>query len=193
MSVESRKSKSLKLKSKGQALPGTKLSKEEMLKVTHQIARPQAKYAWSAGPAMARFLKELKAGRIIGRKCHRCARVLVPPRMFCELCFRPTDSWVYLPDTGIIETFSISYIDKDANRLKEPLLVGVVALDKAPPHCGFMHYLSEVSLEKLRIGMPVEAVWKNEEEREGSILDIKYFRPRKKEDRLSHDLSRKTG
>jgi uncharacterized OB-fold protein len=29
----------------------------------------------------------------------------------------------------------------------------------------------------VRIGMPVEAVWRPENERSGSILDIAYFRP----------------
>jgi uncharacterized OB-fold protein len=37
--------------------------------------------------------------------------------------------------------------------------------------------LDEVHLDDLDIGMSVEAVFKPKGEREGSILDIKYFRP----------------
>ncbi len=158
---------------------GKRISKDELEKLPHVIAKPQAKYAWAAGVAISRFLEELKNGRIIGRVCKRCKRVLVPPRMFCERCFRPTDDWQYLPDTGIIETFSISYIDTNAQRIKDPIFVGVVALDGAPPHCGIMHYFGEITPEEIRIGLPVEAVWKPEEERTGSILDIRYFRPRR--------------
>lgn len=162
---------------------GRKLSREGMRQVTHWVAKPKVKYAWSAGPAMSRFLDELKQGRIIARRCNHCNRILVPPRMFCERCFRPTDSWAYLPGTGVIETFSISYIDTDANRIEEPIFVGVIDLDGAPEHCGIMHYFDEVKPEKLRIGMAVEAVWKPEEEREGAITDIRYFRPIREEDR----------
>jgi len=162
---------------------GRKLSKEEFAQVPHVTAQPRARYAWSAGPAMSRFLEELKRGKIIARRCNRCGRVLVPPRMFCERCFRPTDEWVYLPGTGVVETFSVSYIDTNANRIEEPILVGVIALDGACEHCGLMHYFGEVSPERIHIGMPVEPVWKPESEREGAITDIKYFRPRREEDR----------
>ena len=34
------------------------------------------------------------------------------------------------------------------------------------------------SPDAVKIGMRVQAVWKPAEEREGSILDIKYFKPR---------------
>ena len=40
-----------------------------------------------------------------------------------------------------------------------------------------MHYLGEVEPEQLEIGMRVKAVFKDPAEREGSILDIDYFRP----------------
>jgi uncharacterized OB-fold protein len=40
-----------------------------------------------------------------------------------------------------------------------------------------MHLLGEVDPQQVEIGMKVQAVWKPAEEREGSILDIKYFKP----------------
>ena len=39
--------------------------------------------------------------------------------------------------------------------------------------------LSMVDRAEQMIGMAVEAVWRPEEERTGSILDIAYFRPRR--------------
>ncbi len=159
---------------------GRPLEAEDLEKIPHVRAKPNAKYAWAAGMAISRFLDELKNGKIIGRVCKNCERVLVPPRMFCERCYKPTTEWVYLPGTAVVETFSISYIDQSANRIKEPILVGTVAFDGAPPDCGIMHYFGEVEPEKLQIGMPVEPVWKPKEERVGSVLDIRYFRPRKK-------------
>ena len=122
------------------------------------------------------ILSELKEGRIIGRRCERCQRVLVPPRMFCERCFRPTDAWQFVKDTGTINTYSESYIRWDVSRVAEPILIAVIEIDGASSG-GFMHLLSEVKPEDLHIGMKVKAAWKLPEEREGSILDIRYFRP----------------
>ncbi|MFQ6080697.1 MAG: Zn-ribbon domain-containing OB-fold protein [Candidatus Bathyarchaeia archaeon] len=139
--------------------------------------RPEAKYAWAAGAAMSRFLKELKKGRIIARRCRRCGRIVVPPRMFCEWCFRPTDEWVYVKDTGIINTYSVSYLAADATRLKEPIIVAVIELDGASKGIGILHILGEVKPDDVKFGMRVKAVWEPPEKRTGAITDIRYFKP----------------
>ena len=159
--------------------PGIELSAADLYegKVTQTRFRPDAKYAWSAGEAMSRFLEELQNGRLIARTCRKCERILFPPRMYCEECFRPTDAWTYIRDIGTIETFSISYLDTDARRIAEPILVGVVSLDGASPKMGMMHYFGEMGKAEIRIGMRVKAVWKPKGERRGSVLDIRYFRP----------------
>lgn len=160
-------------------LPGTPLSGKELKsdKVITFEWRPNAKYAWSAGIAYGRYLDELKKGRIIGRRCSRCERILVPPRMFCEQCFVATDEWVYLKDTGTVNTFSLSYLDADANRIKEPILVAVIDIDGASPGVGILHLLGNVDPEKIDVGMKVKAVWKPPEEREGSVTDILFWEP----------------
>lgn len=160
-------------------LPGTPLSGKELKsdKVITFKWRPNAKYAWSAGIAYGRFLDELKAGRIIGRKCSRCERIIVPPRMFCERCFVATDEWVYVKDTGTINTFSLSYLDADANRIKDPILVAVIDIDGASPGVGILHLLGNVDPDKIDVGMKVKAVWKPPEEREGSVTDILFWEP----------------
>jgi uncharacterized OB-fold protein len=158
---------------------GVRLEASELQRIPHIEAKAPARYAWAAGVAMSRFLQELKKGKIIARICRHCDRVLVPPRMFCERCYQPTVDWIFLPGTAVVETFSISYLDTNAARIQEPILVGTVAFDGAPPHCGIMHYFGDIKSEKLTIGLPVEPVWKPERERIGSILDIKYFRPRR--------------
>ena len=138
----------------------------------------RAEYAWDAGIAISEYLRGLKRGVILGRECRNCRRILVPPRMFCEECFRPTDRWLEAKDTGTVNTFSICYIRYDMVPLKEPEIPFVLDIDGASPGMGFMHKLGEVAPDDVRIGMEVEAVWKPEEEREGSILDIRYFRPK---------------
>lgn len=140
-------------------------------------------YAWDAGVAVGRFLAELKAGRLIGRRCRACGRVMIPPRMFCEQCFQPTDEWAPLADTGTVITFSVCTISWDMRRLEVPEVPAVIAIDGASPGMGIMHKLGEVGqtveeiLNRVRIGMRVQAVWKPAGEREGAITDIRYFRP----------------
>lgn len=159
--------------------PGTPLSDDDVSqgKVLMVEIDPNARYAWDAGIAIGRFLAELKKGRIVGRRCHRCRRTMVPPRMFCEECFRPTDEWVYLEDSGRVNTYSVSYLRWDASRLEEPTIPAVIEIDGASKGMGIMHLLGGVKPEDVQMGMRVKAVWKPARQREGSILDIRYFRP----------------
>ncbi len=163
----------------GRKWPGTplKASDIEEGRVATAQGRPEAKYAWSAGESIGRFLAELKEGRLVGRKCDKCGRILFPPRSFCEECFVRAGDFVTLKDSGTVETYSISYIDTDARRLEEPIYVGVISIDGASEKMGFMHYLGEVKADELSIGLKVKAVWKSKADREGAITDIRYFKP----------------
>ena len=84
--------------------PGREITTEEVRKgkVLESIQKVEPRYNWAAGVAISRFLVELKNGKIIGRKCSQCQRILVPPRMYCELCYRPTDEWVEVKNTGTV-------------------------------------------------------------------------------------------
>jgi uncharacterized OB-fold protein len=145
----------------------------------------EARYAWDTGIAVSEYLRGLKRGVILARQCRQCRRILVPPRMFCEQCFRPTDRWLEVRDTGRVNTFSICYIRWDMVQLQEPEIPAVIEIDGASPGIGFMHKLGEVKPDDVQVGMEVEAVWKPEGEREASILDILYFRPRDQKLRTS--------
>lgn len=138
---------------------------------------PNARYAWDVGVAISGYLRGLKAGKLVGRHCPECGRILIPPRMFCEGCFCPTDCWVDLQDTGTIITFSLCYVTWNMMRVKEPQIPAVVEIDGASPGMGIMHLLGEVDPEAVKIGMRVQAVWKPADERTGAITDIAYFKP----------------
>ncbi len=137
-------------------------------------------YAWDMGVAIKRYLAELKKGKIIATECRKCRRIMLPPRLFCELCYIPCADWRYVKDTGVVNTFSICYVHWDASRIKEgekPHLPAVIEIDGASQDMGIMHLLGEVEPDQIKIGMKVKAVWKPEKERTGSITDIKYFKP----------------
>ena len=145
--------------------------------------KPNLKYAWDNGVALSRYLAELKEGRIIGRRCNSCKRVLVPPRLFCEICWRPTDEWTHVKDTGTILTVVVSHVNWDASRVKKGHRYhtpAVIELDGAGKDQGILHLIDEMEPYDLKIGMRVKAVWKKPEERTGSITDIKYFKVTKK-------------
>jgi uncharacterized OB-fold protein len=144
--------------------------------VDHRLG---ARYSWDAGVAVGRFLDGLRAGKILGRECRRCERVLVPPRMFCERCFRETDGWIEVEHTGTVQTYSICHVSWDMQPLDPPEIPAVISIDGSDG--GLLHLLGEVEPEAVRIGMDVEAVWKPVGERVGSILDIAHFRPRRQD------------
>jgi uncharacterized OB-fold protein len=152
---------------------------EGVVTVGHSV---RAEYNWDAGEAIGRYLDGLRAGRIMGRECRRCGRVLVPPRMFCEQCFRPTDRWVEVPATGTVNTFSICWVTWDMHRLSVPELPAVIDLGIDGNAGGILHKLGDVEPGDVHIGMPVQAVWKPPAQRQGSILDIAHWAPLKAPD-----------
>jgi uncharacterized OB-fold protein len=161
--------------------PGTEITSEEARAGRYLITRYDAdlRYSWSAGRAISRFLGGLRDGELWGRRCDGCGRTMVPPRMYCEVCFRPTDEWARVKDAGRVVTYSVSYVNADASRRggDDPILIAVIEIDGASSMMGFLHLLGEVSPDKVTVGMRVEAVWKAARERKGAITDIRYFRP----------------
>jgi uncharacterized OB-fold protein len=159
----------------------TRLSQKEIKagKVLSSYDVPKLKYAWDHGVSIGRYLTELKNGRIIGKRCRSCKRVLVPPRLFCEICWKPTDEWTYVADTGTILTCVVSHVNWDASRVKEGERYhtpAVIELDGAGKDQGILHLIDEIEPYELEIGMRVKAVWKAVRDRIGAITDIRHFK-----------------
>ena len=166
----------MKLKTK---LAGTAISQRDFENNVFSTTRgdPKAFYQWDTGLGIGRFLQGLKEGKIWGTQCKTCNRTVVPPRVFCELCFGSDIEWHELHHTGIINTFSICYVNWDAAIIKEPHTPGVIEIDGASPGCGILHMINEVDPKAIKIGMKVEAIWKDKKDRKGDITDIKYWKP----------------
>lgn len=129
---------------------------------------------FSAGAVGSRFLIELRdKKRIMGMRCPTCNRVYVPARSICKDCYGQLDEWVEISDKGTVLTYATDYETKSIQPTGTPIIYGIIQLDGADT--GFVHMLGEVDPEQLRVGMRVQAVF--QKEREGSILDIKYFKP----------------
>lgn len=163
-------------------LKGTAIQKKDLEegRILFTTGDPNAHYSWDVGIGIGRYFQGLKEGVMWGTHCPRCERTVIPPRVFCELCFSPRIIWKQLKDTGTVQTFSICHVSWDAQRVKIPYLPAVIEIDGASPGHGIMHLLDEIDPKEIKIGLKVKAVWKRPEERRGTITDIQYFKPYEK-------------
>ena len=131
---------------------------------------------YSAGAVGSRFLIELRDNKkIMGTRCPTCNLVYVPARSACRDCFGELSEWVEVSQKGTLLTYTVTYQSNPVQPVSTPIVYGIVQLDGADT--GFVHMLGEVDPEKLKVGTKVKAVFKPKKERQGSILDIKYFKP----------------
>ncbi len=155
-------------------MPLDKVTQIGQTKPLHGEIPVYAQYTF--GIAGERFFREIKdKGRIMGTKCSKCDLVYVPARIYCEQCFGELTEWLEIPGRGALHSFTISHVDLDGNRLKEPIVVGLVKFDGV--YGGVVHRIGGVEPGQVSIGMPVEIVLKPKTRRTGSILDIDCFRP----------------
>jgi len=131
---------------------------------------------YTAGIAGERFFREIKDNaRIMGTYCDSCELIYVPATMFCERCFCELEEWVEVASQGTVFTYTVLFRDLDDRPLDMPAILAYVKLEGSTG--GLVHYLGEIDPEEVYIGLEVEAVFKDAPDREGSILDIEYFRP----------------
>jgi uncharacterized OB-fold protein len=120
------------------------------------------------------FLTQIRDNKtIMGIKCPGCKNVYVPPRLHCPTCFAKLTEWVKLSGRGTLETYTIVRYKEEYMPNEPPYAYGVIKLDGATT--GMVHLIGGVDLNKIKVGMKMEPVFK--EQREGSILDIEYFKP----------------
>lgn len=165
-------------KMKPKDLPGTPIKSVD--DVPNISDAPDLRYAWDNGFAISTYLDGLKKGKIRGSLDTHTNRMMVPSRPFSEIAdLAPATNYYNLPDTGVVKTYTISYVNWDASPLPKGKvnIFAVIALDGITEDMGLVHKLGEVDPKDVKIGMRVKAVWKPESKREGGILDIKYFAP----------------
>lgn len=137
-------------------------------------------YELAFGPSWYRFYEGFKEGKILGTRCHKCHRVLVPARTFCPRCFVDMDEWIEVSQEGVLRSWALTDYEYFGMPTKPPFINSVIQLDGTD--CGFVHLIggfdlsdTDVVRETVKTGMKVKAVWKKE--RTGCIMDIQYFEP----------------
>ena len=128
----------------------------------------------TAGATGSKFLIDIRDNKkFTGIKCPGCKKVYVPPRLHCPTCCIKMGEWVELSGKGTLETYTVVRYKEPYQPKEPPIIYGVIKLDGADT--GIYGILGEVDPDKVKIGMRLEPVFK--EEREASLLDIDHFKP----------------
>jgi uncharacterized OB-fold protein len=128
---------------------------------------------YTYGLAGEKFFRAIKdEGKILGTHCPKCERTYVPGVLFCERCLSELDGWIDVGTTGEVHTFTLLYENYDGSPRETPEVIAFVKFGDG----GLVHRLGKIEVEDIEIGMVVEAVFKPQDEREGAITDILYFK-----------------
>jgi uncharacterized OB-fold protein len=148
---------------------------EEAEELVH-YGRIKVPYTWSVGETGSHFFVTLRdKKKILGTHCPTCNMVFVPPRKTCGRCFDTQMEWREVGTSGTLLSFTIPRYKEAVHPLRLPFAYGIVKLDGADT--GLTHLIREFREGTLRSRMRVEAVFRAN--RQGNILDIHYFRPKK--------------
>jgi uncharacterized OB-fold protein len=133
-------------------------------------------YTYSAGRSASRFLRAIAEGKLLGQRCPVDGRVYFPSRGSCPQHGVPIEGDpVELSDKGTIVTFSINRVPSENIQMELPYAPIQVLLDGADTI--LMHVAGECTVDELRMGQRVQAVWLPREEWTTSIGNIRYFKP----------------
>ena len=132
-------------------------------------------YRHAMGETASHFYDVLeREGRLVGRRCPSCQRVLLPPRAFCDRCFVATDAWVDCGSTATLETFTI--VGQSFQGLPPaPYCFGYSLVKGADT--AILNYIRGIDLTdiaaaaaRLKVGQPMKLVFSPE--RRGRMLDF---------------------
>jgi hypothetical protein len=131
------------------------------------------------GVPYSRFFEGLKQKRIIGNVCPECRKLYVPPRPFCDDCFKIPSEWVETDGVGVIESFTVTYV-KFLGLPEPPHITAIIKIGNSVTN--LLHRVAGVPFQeplglhhKVKVGMKVKPVWADS--RVGDINDIDYFEP----------------
>jgi uncharacterized protein len=148
---------------------------DEREPVTIQVTPSAIEIQHTASLPETAYLKALKEGKLLGARTGANGKLYFPAREADPATGKVLDEYVELPDKGTVTTFAIINIPFAGQRIKPPYVAAYVLLDGAD--IPFLHLVSEIDADKVRMGMRVEAVWKPREQWDFGIDNIEYFRP----------------
>jgi uncharacterized OB-fold protein len=131
-------------------------------------------YKHSTGETIGRFLAGLKEQKRIWGQRVSGQGVVVPPLGYSETDASEGGEWVEVQQTGVVT--AVARVFRPIDHLHpsdRPFAFVLVQLDGADTA---LAHIVRNDLDKLVVGSRVEAAWKPDEQRVGSIRDIDCFR-----------------
>lgn len=147
-----------------------------MTEPVREIITPiRLEYRYTPGTESSAFLRGMKEGKLLGRRCPSCRKVYFPARAVCSMCGEAFSETVEVKDTGTMVTFAVVNVNF-ANRVIDlPYVTAEVVFDGADTTT--MVLLSGVAAEDARMGMRVKAHWIPQDEWDYSLANIDYVVP----------------
>ncbi|MCU1499511.1 MAG: hypothetical protein JWM47_3464 [Acidimicrobiales bacterium] len=131
-------------------------------------------YEFTAGNASSRFLRGIQQKKIIGQRAPG-GKVYVPPRGADPELGQPTTEQVEVAQVGTVTSFCVVNVAFYGSVMELPYVSALILLDGAD--LSIMHLIQEIPADHVRIGMRVEAVWRDDADIEPTLESIKWFRP----------------
>lgn len=155
------------------------MAKKEPEYIMVNVDTPR-KYNWSTGRYVGKVYAEAKENkRLMGNTCPECGEIMWWPTIVCPKCKVDTGwEWEELPETGTVMQYTYlvypfwdpHYGARGANRYP----TGIIMLDNGVCQ---RHWLEETDPKKLKEGMRVRAVWKEDYDERGlGMQDVLYYR-----------------
>jgi uncharacterized OB-fold protein len=132
-------------------------------------------YVFEPGLTLSAFYRALADGRIEGGRCPSCSAVYVPPHDRCPACGSGPMTPVDVAGTGSIASFTVVHLPVVGLDVDVPFAWARILLDGAD--VPIPHVISGAELERVVVGLRVEAVWAPVGERSPSWEAIRHFRP----------------
>jgi uncharacterized OB-fold protein len=158
------------------------------VEAVRSVRTPAAiEFSYTPGTASSRYLKGIAQRKILGARVGEGTKVYVPPRGADPELGKPTTEEVEVADRGTLVSFCVVNVPFHGGTVEIPYTTGNILLDGSDQP--IMHMIQECPVEKVRIGMRLEAVWVDDPrlleldpeaelgEIGATMESIKWFRP----------------
>jgi uncharacterized protein len=147
---------------------------DQQIRARHWTDSIPLEYHYTAGVAGEEFRRELRDnGKLLTSKCPKCKSIYLPARMFCPSCFVETKDRAVITKPGYIYSFTEVSSDRTGTKTGEPALVALIKFEGVTG--GIVHRL-QTGEAKIAIGMKVEPVLRDRNNRTGALTDILHYK-----------------
>ena len=123
-------------------------------------------------PDMAPFFEAARRKQLVVQRCAECGALRFPARAICSRCLGRDATWIPVSGRGSVFSYTVMHQAAHPGFAAEvPYAVVVVELDEG---VRMLSNLLECPVERVRIGLPVEAVFDDV----SADVTLPKFRPR---------------